>query len=241
MGQLGSSVKGWLARGLKAAVVAVLVPTAIGLLMGILGELDRMTLAGGTFREWIATGFATYVGLHLLLYRPVTLFRASHRLFSALAVWLFGGQVASVQAGVGGKAKGKSSKREGADAGAQGSTLVAFSPYVVPLSVVLMCAVGWLLQRTAWWSWLDGPVSFGVGVAIAFHWVMTADELQQQRSRWHVETYLLALALVFMLTMVIAAACLPGAVPEFSFIDALANGLSAAQEILTTLVQRLFF
>ena len=61
------------------------------------GELERMTLTGHTFRDWMTWGFATYVGLHLLLYRPVALFRASHRLFSILAVWLFGGQVASVE------------------------------------------------------------------------------------------------------------------------------------------------
>ena len=237
MGKLSSSiVKTFLARVIKAGMVAILLPVAAGLLIGILGELERISLSGATFREWVTWGFVTYVTMHLLLYRPTPLFRASHRLFSVLAVWLFGGQVSSMQTA---GAKGKAAKGKG-EAVAQGSTLVAFSPYVIPLYTVLVCALGWVLQRGVLHTYVEGPVSFLIGTTLAFHWVMTADDLQEQRSRWHVETYLLALGLVFILTLLIGAACLPWAVAEFSFIDALANGLSAAQEILTTLVQRLF-
>ena len=69
---------------------------------------------------------------------------------------------------------------------------------------------------------------------------MTADELQAQRKRWHLETYLLALSLVFVLTLLVAAACLPWAVPELSFIRVLAEGLSRTQDIYTTIVYQLF-
>ena len=76
---------------------------------------------------------------------------------------------------------------------------------------------------------------------MAFHWLMTADDLQQQRDRWHMETYLLAIGLVFVVTLLIGGACLPWAVPEFSFLRALADGLAYAQTLYWTLVQRLFF
>lgn len=232
---LSNSAKVWAGRSLKIAMVALLIPLVLGLLQGILAQLEVVTLSGGTFRDWLGWGFVTYVGIHLLLVRPVSLFRASHRLFSTLAVWLFGGQVSSVGEG-GGKGKGGAKSEQAA----QGSTLVAFSPYVVPLYAVLMCAAGWLLGRWIERSWLDGPVSFLIGVLMAFHWLMTADDLQQQRSRWHFETYLLALGLVFVLTLLIAAACLPWAVPEFSFVQALADGLANAQALYATNLRRLF-
>ena len=242
MGKLSSNVQSVLARFLKALMVAVLVPLAIGLLLGIVEQLDLVSLSGATFRSWIESGCLTYVGLHVLLYRPVPLFRASHRLFSAIAVWLFGGQVSSVGgSGGGGGGKGKGGKGAKGDPASQGSPLVAFSPYVVPVYTILVCAVGWFLGRWCDRTLIDGPVSFFIGVTIAFQWLMTADDLQQQRERWHIETYLLAIGLVFLLTLLIGAACLPWAIPEFSFVRALAEGLSKTQAIYTTVIQRLFF
>lgn len=234
-----SKVSAVLGRVVKWVMVAVLIPLAIGLLQGILNQLDGPAASGATFREWVWWGFVTYVGTHLLLYRPAAMFRVSHRLFSTLAVWLFGGQVASTEGGGGGKAS-KGDKGGKGGPSSQGSTLVAFSPYVIPLYAVLGCAVGWALVRWVDRVFVDGPVSFFLGMAMAFHWIMAADDLQQQRDRWHLETYLLAIGLVFVLTLLIASACLPWAIPEFSFVRALAEGFSRSQAIYTTLIQRLF-
>ena len=238
MAKSSFSVKAGFARFVKAVMVAVLLPLAAGLLQGILGELEVMSGSGATFREWLGWGFVTYVGLHVLLYRPVALFGVSHRLFSVLAVWLFGGQVASTEAAGGGKGKGAKGGKGGP--AAQGSTLVAFSPYVIPLYTILVSAGGWLLHRWLGRAVVDGPVSFLLGATMAFHWLMTADDLQRQRERWHVETYLLAIGLVFLVTLLLAGLCLPWAVPEFSFARAFADGISRTQALYTTLIQRLF-
>ena len=235
MAKRSSKLLAALARVVKCVMVAVLIPLAIGLLQGALDELDVMSATGSaTYRQWVGWGFMTYVWVHLLLYRPAALFRVSHRMFSILAVWLFGGQVRSVE-GAGGS-KGKGTKSDAA----QGSTLVAFSPYVIPLYAILIAAAGWLARRWLSRTLVDGPVSFLLGAAMAFHWLMTADDLQQQRERWHVETYLLAIGLVFVVTLLVGGACLPWAIPEFSFVRALAESFANAQGIYTALVQRLF-
>ena len=239
MAKTSSNIVELCSRLVKTVMVVLLIPLAIGLLLGIRTQLDLATFSGATFRQWIEWGFTTYVGTHLLLYRPTTLFQISHRLFSALAVWLFGGQISSVdQPSSGGK--GKTGKGAKGEAFAQGSTLVAFSPFVIPLPMILICAAGWVAAKWLERSWIDGPVAFLIGLTIAFHWLMTADELQQQRDRWHLETYLLAIGLVFVLTLLLGGACLPWAVPEFSFVRALSEGLAYTQSIYTTLVQRLF-
>jgi hypothetical protein len=87
---------------------------------------------------------------------------------------------------------------------------------------------------------VEAPACFLAGLTLAFHWLMTADELQQQRERWHLETYLLAVGLIIVLTILLAAAVLPLALPEFSFARALADGLAKTQAIYAALVQRLF-
>ena len=242
MGKTSSKIVEVLSRLVKAVMVALLIPLAIGLLSGILAQLDLPSFSKATFRQWIGWGFTTYVGVHLLLYRPTALFQVSHRLFSVLAVWCFGGQVSSVEPAQSNAGSGKAKGGKGAkgDPAAQGSTLVAFSPFVIPLPVMLVCAAGWLAAHWVDRSLLDGPVGLLIGLAIAFQWIMTADALQQQRARWHVETYLLAIGLVFVLTLVLGGACLPWAIPEFSFVRALADGLSQTQEIYATLIRRIF-
>ncbi|MBI3320713.1 MAG: hypothetical protein HYZ91_00415 [Candidatus Omnitrophica bacterium] len=238
MGTRRSNFTALLARLVKAAMAAVVIPLAVGLVLGMLNQLESVTLAGSTARRWIEWGVGAYVGLHVLLYRPVAVFRASHRLFASLAVWLFGGQVASVESAGGADRKG--SKGAKGEAGAMGSPLVAFSPYVIPLYTILVCGLSWLLRRSVDRAWLDALTCWLIGATIAFHWLMTADELQQQRGRWHVETYLLAIGLVFVVTLLLGGACLPGAIPEFSFTQALGDGLSRAQAMYATLIQRLF-
>ena len=242
MAKTASSLTAGLGRFVKAIMVAVLMPIAIGLLQGILDQLETVSGSGSTFRAWVSWGFITYVGIHLLLYRPVGLFRASHRLFSWLAAWLFGGQVASVgtQESGGKKKEGKRGKGEFGEASADGSTLVAFSPYVIPSYMILMSAAAIALRRWLSRSWVDGPVSFLLGAFIAFHWLMTANDLQEQRDRWHVETYLLAITLVFIVTLLIGGACVPWAIPEFSFLQAFSEGYARTQAVYAALIRQLF-
>lgn len=240
MAKASSKILAILSRLIKGVMVAVVIPLAVGLYRGVVEQLDVPALSGSTFGDWIRTGFVVYVGSHILLYRPVGLFRVSHRLFSQLATWLFGGQVASVDAPGGGKGSGKGAKSGKADAASQGSTLVAFSPYVVPLYTILVCALGWVAGQWVDRTYVDGPVAFLIGVTIAFHWLMTADDLQQQREQWHVETYLLAIGLVFVLTLVIGGLCVPWAVPEFSFVRALAAGWANTHTMYITGFRQLF-
>lgn len=245
MAKITSNISDAASRIIKALMVAALLPVVIGLLLGIREQLAVVSLSNGSARHWIEWGVATYVGIHVLLYRPVALFRGSHAVFSLLAVWLFGGQVASTEqaASLGGKKRAKDAKGEKAEGGersARGSVLVAFSPYVVPVYTVLLCAAGWGLERWMGGAAIDAPLYFLIGMSMAFHWLMTADDLQEQRSRWHLETYLLAVSLVFGVTLVIAAACLPVVATEFSFVQALSNGLSQTQAMYTTFIQRLF-
>lgn len=238
MGKIKSKVSGWVSRLVKGLMVVILLPVVIGLLLGMREQLGLVSTSTGSTRQWIEWGLAAYVGIHVVLYRPVSLFRASHALFSAMAVWLFGGQVASTE-----QASQKSSKREPSEKGQrrpQGSVLVAFSPYVVPVFTVLVCLAGWGLRQWGGRGAVEAPLYVAIGMSLGFHWLMTADELQERRREWHVETYLLAVSLVFGVTLVVAAACLPLVATELSFVQMLGSGLAQAQAIYTTLMQRLF-
>ncbi|MBI3010918.1 MAG: hypothetical protein HYY58_00275 [Candidatus Omnitrophica bacterium] len=102
-----------LGRLVKVVMVAVVLPFAVSLLLSVLEQLRVPSVSGFTVREWIMWGAMTYTGVHLLLYRPAALFRVSRRIFAALAIWLFGGHVASVEEPSGGKGKREARERPG--------------------------------------------------------------------------------------------------------------------------------
>lgn len=249
MGKISSKAGEALSRSLKIIVVFVLIPLVIGLLRGVRQELDVVAMGKYTALHWLDLGALTYIWVHLLLWRPAPVFRVSRQMFSTIATWLFGGQVSSVDEVNSGrrtpapkKGKGDKDKEDGKGAApAQPSTLVAFSPYVMPLYTVLVCLGAWLLARWMEAALVEQAAAVLVGVTLTFHWLMTADELQQQRKRWFLETYLLAIGLVFALTVLIAAAVLPLALPTFSVGRALTEAWSEAQQVYRALVQGLFF
>ncbi len=92
MGKIVSKIQTVFGRVIKAIVVAALIPVAVGLLVGVLGQFASASVSGVNVARWLAWGFCTYLGVHILLYRPAGLFRISRTMFSTLAVWLFGGQ-----------------------------------------------------------------------------------------------------------------------------------------------------
>lgn len=210
-------IKQLFARIVKCLMVVLMVPLLIGVVSGTAYRLEGISYNGATAYSWVIWGFLTYVGIHLILFRPYWLFLISHRIFSTLAVWLFGGQVASVDE-ESGRGKGR------IEAEGDGSPLVAFSPYIVPFYTLLIClSVVFIRQWVDTASWAPA-ILFSVGLSLAFHWLMTADELQEERSRWHLETYLLAISMVFLITLSISGWGLQLAVPEFSFTEALQDG-----------------
>jgi len=234
MGKPLSILTRWLGRLVKALIGAALVPPVIGLARGISHQLEPLPAGGRSFAEWGLIGTAGYLGLHLLFYKPATLFQAQHQLLSRLSAWLFGGQVATVAP----KGERKSSKVKSPSEG--GSTLLVLSAYLVPLYSVLVCLASWVLHR--WWGlgWLDAGTGVLIGASLTMHWVMTADDLQQRRERFPFDVYLPALGLIGLISLLIVGGCLPLAAPGFSVPGMLAEALAQAGAIYAAVFRALF-
>ncbi len=227
----------------KGLVGALLIPPVIGFALGLYRGLEPLTARAHSCADWFLWGVMGYVALHLLFYKPTVLFRASHALLARLAGGLFGGQVATVDpdapAGSKPKAKSKGSGKSGGSR--QGSTLVALSPYLVPLAVILVSLGAWAASHWVETSALSGVASLLLGVALTFHLAMTAEDLQQDRARFPVELYLMALALSGLASLLVAICCLPLAVPGFSIPSALADAMASDRAMYTAIIHTLFF
>ena len=232
----------WLGRFVKILIGVSLIPLALGIALGIRQQLERWLIGPKSFAEWVALGALSYLGLHLFVYKPQLLFRVQHRLLSRLSVWLFGGQVATTTP------KGEPSKNDkkgkgkskGAGEGSQGSTLLVLSPYLIPLYTLFACLASWVLKRWLTPALVDPATGFLVGATLMLHWVMAADDLQQDRNRFPPDAYLLALSLIAVVTLVVVSLCLPMAVPDFSLPSVFAEALARARAIYTSVLHTLF-
>lgn len=231
MGKRLSSLLHKLGRLVKLSVALLLIPPVIGLAQGLERHVDAVVIGARSFGEWVRLGALGYLGVHLLLYKPKALFRVQHRLLSRLSMWLFGGQVTTVNA----------KKDKGSGEGSQGSTLLVLSPYLVPLYTVLACAASWLLDRWADAGWLQPAAAVLVGAGLVMHWVMTADDLQQDRGRFPLDAYLLALGIVGLVSLVIVSVSLPLAIPGFAVLSAYADALSRTSALYSAVLDTLFF
>lgn len=244
MGKRLSSLLHKAGRLVKLSVALLLIPPVIGLAQGLERHIDAVVIGARSFGEWVRLGALGYLGVHLLLYKPKALFRVQHRLLSRLSAWLFGGQVTTVNA------KGERSERKpdkkaekgkASGDGSQGSTLLVLSPYLVPLYAVLACAASWLFDRwAADADWLQAATAVLVGAGLVMHWVMTADDLQQDRGRFPLDAYLLALGIVGLVSLVIVSVSLPLAIPGFAVLSAYAEALSRTSALYSAVFHTLF-
>ena len=237
MGKAFSTLKQTLGRLVKALIGFALIPPVIGLARGVYQQLEPLPAGSRSFAEWGLIGTASYLGVHLLFYKPAALFQVQHRLLSRLSTWLFGGQVSTVAP----KGEKKPPKDKSSSGGASGSTLLVLSAYLVPLYAVLVCLASWALRRWLGSWWLDAGTGFLVGATLTMHWVMTADDLQRHRERFPLDVYLPGLGLIGLISVLIVGACLPLAVPEFSLPSLLADALAQAGAIYAAVLHALFF
>jgi hypothetical protein len=243
MGELTSTLANWLGRLVKFIIGLCLVPPFVGLALGIWQQLDGAMAGSKSFGEWAMRGCVAYIAVHLFVIQPKALFLAQHRMLSKLSVWLFGGQVTTEPSKGSTRSDKKSDKPEKgkSSGGPQSSTLLVLSPYLVPLYAILVCVASWALGRWASVPRLEPVTAFLVGMTVSLHWVMAADDLQQNRSRFPFDAYLLALVLIGIVSSVLVALVLPLVVAPFSIPAVFAEALRQAQAIYTAVFDKLFF
>ena len=253
MAKLTSKVSEVSGRIIKGIVGIVLIPAVIGLAVAFVRGLEAVKDGAHTAAYWFTWGLGSYVGLHLLLYRPKVLFGLNHALLARLGTWLFGGQVSTVGAEESGatksskpKKRGKKRSKDGDEDGGGGdapeaaSTLVVISPYLVPLYVILVCLFAWTAHRKDY-TWLfHALVGTSIGAALAFHISMTGEDLQEHAEQFPIETRLMALAVSILASLAVATLCLPLAYAGFSAPSVWTDAAATTRAIYTNIFQTLF-
>jgi hypothetical protein len=186
------------AKWLKLAVAILLLPFCAGA-VGALLQVARASGAADTFWVAFAGGAACWLGVFLLLPKPMLVYVFGHELTHALWAWAFGGRVKRF----------KFSHKGGHVVVTKSNFLIILAPYFFPLYailVVLAFALGHFL-----FGWHQYRVWFHLflGAAYAFHLTLTWHILQTRQSDITSQGYLFSAVIVFLGNIVVLLVGLP--------------------------------
>ncbi len=158
-------------RHAKLLIAILLLPLCLGTGQALVRIIQA---SGRADTVWIilATGFACWLVIYLLLPRPMWAYVFGHELTHALWTYLFGGKVKRFKA----TAKG------GQVVVTRTNFLIALAPYFFPIyaaGIVLLFAVGDFL-----WNWKPYAIWFHllIGGAYGFHLTLTWHILRTEQS-----------------------------------------------------------
>ncbi len=228
-------------KSLKILLGVVLIPIAVGATQAFLAELNH---SGAGARSFL-TGLAVYLFIHLVVYKVKWLYDIGHAVLSRLASFCFGGKVVAMGAGGGGgdkpSGKGQKNAKGGEPGGADGgSPLVALSPCLVPVYVILaavaIAAAGWWRDLGRWNQAWAGVL----GALLTFHWMMTLETIQQRKETIASAGYVLSVVLIYLSSLSLTAAVLPWVVRSFDGLAYVASTYDASRALYVAVFHQLF-
>lgn len=171
----------------KLILAVALLPVCAGAARALWMVLERCGSADTTWVPLLA-GAACWMGIFLLLPKPMWLYVLGHELTHALWTWLFGGRVKKM----------KITSAGGHVVVSKTNFLITLAPYFFPLYAVLVIAIFALGQLI--WSWHGYLVFFhlAVGAAYAFHVTLTCHILQTQQSDITSQGWLFSGVVIFL-------------------------------------------
>lgn len=181
-------------RVLKIIFAILLIPVAISATLALYNSLAGIRYFSKNQAYFLA-GAVTYLVVHVLLYKPITLYVFGHELQHAIATWLCGGKV-----------KGFSvSKKGGNVTVTKSNTFIALAPYILPIYTILVVLVyvisSWFFDMSLY----VGYFIFLIGATLVFHIVLTIDVMRKEQSDIIKSGFIFSLVIIYLANIIAAA------------------------------------
>ena len=171
----------------KTIIAVLLLPVCAGAAMA----LARVLRASGTADTlWVPLlcGAACWLGVYLLLPKPMLVYVFGHELTHVVWTWLMGGQVK----------KFKVTADGGHVVVTKSNFLIALAPYFFPFYAVLVVAT-FLAGRWLWgWQRYEAWFHLLLGAAYAFHVTLTWHILKHSQSDITEQGYIFSSVVIFL-------------------------------------------
>jgi len=173
-------------------------------------------------------GIVSYVALHLLFYKPTSVYVLGHEAVHAIVAWAMGGRIQSF----------KVSGEGGSVSTDKSNTLIELSPYFVPIYAIILMAVYFVI---AYSYNINGAVFvYLIGFALAFHVIMTVEVLKVRQPDILKSGYLFSIVFVYVLNIIVIALLFSLLFKSFSAKRFFIESWASSREIYMAVLRQIF-
>lgn len=170
-------------------------------------------------------GAGGWLGIYILLPKPMWVYVVGHELTHAVWTWAMGGRVK----------KFKVSSKGGHVVVTKSNFLIALAPYFFPLYAVLVVA-GFVCGRLLWnWHGYEGCFFVLLGAAYAFHVTLTWHILKSSQTDITEQGYLFSTVVIFLGNVSLLLLAIPLLSQKAGVLTALGWWASATEEVFRRL------
>ncbi|MBI4336049.1 MAG: hypothetical protein HY589_05280 [Candidatus Omnitrophica bacterium] len=192
---------------LLAGVISI--PLTITVSKAFYYQLSGMSMFESRNQAYFLYGAASYIIMHLFLFKPNFVYNLGHETVHVLSTWISFGKAKNMRvSGEGGSVQTSKS-----------NFFINISPYFVPIYTVILCLAYFLISKFNDISQYTPVFVFFIGFTLAMHIVMTVDALKISQPDLIRTGYLLSLSSIYVINMVAAAFVISLIFAGFSFSD----------------------
>lgn len=208
----------------------LLIPFGIGSTFAFVKTISGVLVLTQEHYYFLA-GFGGYFLIHILLYRPLTMYVFGHELTHAIWTFIFGGSVKSM----------KWSSSGGRVVVTKSNFLINLAPYFFPFYTFLIFLFYWLLSFMFYVEKYFGIFLFLIGFTLAFHLALNFFALRQQQSDVHEVGYVFSLSFIYVINILIIMLIIKMIFPlEIKYGDFIKVSFYKAKEIYILIISILY-
>ncbi|MEW6087744.1 MAG: hypothetical protein AB1498_05515 [bacterium] len=208
----------------------LLVPFGIGATFSFVKILSGVSVLTREHYYFLA-GFFGYFLIHILLYRPLSMYVFGHELTHALWTFMFGGSVKSMRV----------SSSGGRVVVTKSNFLINLAPYFFPIYTFIIFLSYWIFSFLFYVEKYFGIFLFLTGFSLAFHLALTFFALRQQQSDVHEVGYVFSMSFIYVVNILIIMLVLKMIFPlEIRYTDFIEISYYKAKEVYLLAISLLY-
>lgn len=213
---------------IKLIVGVVAVPVAFGVTTAFYHNILLINELAKSFNYFVY-GIVGYVILHLLFYKPTSLYVLGHEAVHAGLSWVMGGKIKSF----------KVSGEGGQVATDKSNALIELGPYFVPIYAIIITLIYFAIVSS---YNINGAVFvFLIGFALALHLISTIEILKVRQPDIVKSGYVFSIVMVYVLNIVVISCIFSLVFPSFNLKRFFVETWAVSRQIYMAVVKQLFF
>lgn len=173
-------------------------------------------------------GIAIYVILHLLFYKPSTIYVFGHEAVHAGVAWLFGGKIKSF----------KVSEEGGSVKTDKSNFVIELAPYFIPIYAIIITVIYFVIASS---YAINGALFiFLIGFALAFHIISTVEILKVKQPDFVKSGYFFSIVLVYIINIMVISLIFSMVFPGFELKKFFLDVWTSTKYIYVAIYRQLF-